>query len=644
MGMTTEQRDSLWIEDNEPFRGHRVILARPGTGKTTTVSEYCIDLADSWQDRYAPWQGMAVISYTNVAKRELEAKIRDRGRARFLLSQPHFVGTIDSFLDQYIFLPFGSKEMSYGNGRPKLVGAPYSTWIASKPLRDGAPKSSFSPSSFEYYAFDLDGHVVRTRSRVPLNAQGYASVRAPNVDSGNASRIEAMKKYVWEHGYATQGDANYIAVQTLRASADLSRALISRFPVLVIDEAQDMTAMQHAFIDHLKSLGLEHLVLVGDECQAIYEWNTAKPKLLVDKVKDPEAGWSSKTIAQTFRCGPAICRALSRMAHSGLQLQPATQGKNQYYDEPIRVVGYDPADPGQQVKAAIDGLADVLAGKVSHASGKGETLTMAVITRARSDLARLRAFYAGGLAADSDVPHWGYRLTKDYLRILYHLLADDDYSAFGAYETLLLNAGGYKSKSAMRRALMLDWKLSQQSQAVYRLTMFDDLRKIKALLPAQNTLTISESELLCAAQLRGITEARMGYIERDCRSFKSSKKAQDCSLETLFGASGDHLFVRHPKRSNVQLCFSTVHGVKGETYDGVIYYLAEKIYPSCGCQPGKQKWSEILQHSLVDCEAKRITYVALSRAAQLLWVAAPQDNLQLWSELLEEPSRGGKLF
>ncbi|MCA1606556.1 MAG: hypothetical protein LC775_14060, partial [Acidobacteria bacterium] len=70
--------------------------------------------------------GMAVLSYTNVAKDELEAKICQRSVASGLLSTPHFVGTIDSFINQYVFLPFGSRRMGYTGGRPRLVGEP--TW------------------------------------------------------------------------------------------------------------------------------------------------------------------------------------------------------------------------------------------------------------------------------------------------------------------------------------------------------------------------------------------------------------------------------------------------------------------------------------------------------------------------------------
>ena len=88
-----------------------------------------------------------------------------------------------------------------------------------------------------------------------------------------------MKRHVWQHGLATQSDANYLTYKTVARSAILAQSVARRFPVLVIDEAQDLTAVQHALLTLLMAAGQRQVVLVGDEYQAIYEWNTARPQL-----------------------------------------------------------------------------------------------------------------------------------------------------------------------------------------------------------------------------------------------------------------------------------------------------------------------------------------------------------------------------
>jgi superfamily I DNA/RNA helicase len=129
MPLNSEQRAALWDFEGQPKSGHRILSARPGTGKTTTLTNYCIDLAAGWSRRHQPWQGIALLSYTNVAKDELQDKIRKLGKAATLLQNPHFVGTVDAFINQHIFLPHATKPMAFtGGDRPTLVGEPYQQW------------------------------------------------------------------------------------------------------------------------------------------------------------------------------------------------------------------------------------------------------------------------------------------------------------------------------------------------------------------------------------------------------------------------------------------------------------------------------------------------------------------------------------
>jgi len=49
---------------------------------------------------------------------------------------------------------------------------------------------------------------------------------------------------------------------------------------------------------------------------------------------------------------------------------------------------------------------------------------------------------------------------------------------------------------------------------------------------------------------------------------------------------------------------------------------------------GEEKLVGHTQHDLIACENKRIAYVAISRAAQLLKITAPQTSAQPWRDLL----------
>jgi hypothetical protein len=123
-------------------------------------------------------------------------------------------------------------------------------------------------------------------------------------------------------------------------------------------------------------------------------------------------------------------------------------------------------------------------------------------------------------------------------------------------------------------------------------------------------------------------------IKSDCASFcQPVKRQQDRGICALLTARDERTFFQHLDFADVRVIFSTVHGVKGETYDGVLFFTKAMTSP-CGCNPAKKKWTDILQHNLIVCENKRIAYVALSRAAQVLRIMAPASSKDTWEALL----------
>jgi superfamily I DNA/RNA helicase len=575
---------------------------------------------------------MAVVSYTNVAKDELEEKIRRLGKANFLLSAPHFVGTIDAFLNQYLFLPFGAAHMGYVGGRPKLVGEPYGQWRTPKAIADNNPKGASSTLFFDCYSVGLTG-AFRV-DKTPRKSGAYLKP-AEEVKPTNASKILKMKQYLWSLGFALQSDANYISYATLTSSEYLTQSFVRRFPVIVVDEAQDMTEVQHAILDHLRNFGQQHIVLIGDEYQAIYEWNTAKPKLFLDKRADPD--WNSTSVDETFRCSAAICSFLTNMAADGSALRPAKGGKNENYEEPVQIRPYGTEHEREDVQLAIDELAKSLSDKDPHDGNIEGVKTIAVLARSREGASSLQAQFSGARTMPGAQPVWDDRLTKDYLRVIYHLLNRDLYAAAGAYETILLNGSEYASKTEMRAELQREWANAKSFNPLgYRVSLFEDLSRIRAVLPTSGNAAISDCAAYCDVDLNALSRATLAAIKKDCRGFSAAaKRNQDRSLFSLFVGKDERMVYDHPMVDNVRIVFSTVHGVKGETYDGVIFHTKETT-GNCTCSSRTNKWAKVLQHSLVECETKRIAYVALSRAAQMLFVLAPVSSVDAWRVLAQE--------
>ena len=73
-----------------------------GSGKTTLLVTKLDILARKWTSRS---QGICVLSHTNVAKDEIQKRLGGSVSGIKLLSHPHFIGTIQEFVNRFLALP-----------------------------------------------------------------------------------------------------------------------------------------------------------------------------------------------------------------------------------------------------------------------------------------------------------------------------------------------------------------------------------------------------------------------------------------------------------------------------------------------------------------------------------------------------------
>ena len=119
MEFTDKQNEIL----DKSKHGLFVVKAAPGSGKTYTITKKAMDIIEAWDYQ----GGLALLSFTNIAVDEMKKtfKLFDPS---FEIQYPHFIGTLDSFINNYIFLPFGHLEMKC-KCRPKLIGKPYNKFV-----------------------------------------------------------------------------------------------------------------------------------------------------------------------------------------------------------------------------------------------------------------------------------------------------------------------------------------------------------------------------------------------------------------------------------------------------------------------------------------------------------------------------------
>ena len=113
MRLTDEQEIFLGSE------GRIVLSACPGSGKTYIVAKKVLNYLQTWQ---CPYRGIAALSFTNVAKNEILKTISEGLRQKGLdFRFPHYIGTLDSFINNYIFLRFGYLMNKANPIRPRTL-------------------------------------------------------------------------------------------------------------------------------------------------------------------------------------------------------------------------------------------------------------------------------------------------------------------------------------------------------------------------------------------------------------------------------------------------------------------------------------------------------------------------------------------
>lgn len=645
MALTSEQKE-IWNSDETPKLGLHIVSARAGTGKTTLLTQYCFDVSNEWSRLgFQEWQGLAILSYTNVAKSELEQKMKGEGRGFALLESPNTIQTLDSFVNDRVFLPYGNSAMNSPISRPLLIGEPMRPLKlinSTKAYYNKAARSyQIVANTFDkkYYFdkcnFDIRGGIMPPTIPVKKDARGTSYVQIGIPDVGAPVRlnwISAKDKYLplaqsivdfkkekHVEGFASQSDANYFALLTLKGSQRLTRSIIHRFPVVIIDEAQDMTEVQHAMIDHLIENGLKNVIMVGDDHQAIYEWNTARPELFTSKYNSSNTLWDAHEVTKTFRNSQSICHMLNSL--DGVTgIQPANTAKSitRNYSDPVYIIDWMfSSRDAATFKAILNDCAKTISGK-KYAHNDHEK-NLAIIMRSSKDVEILREMFVDSASTNEQEPlQFKSHESKDMLRLLYSFKHGAKGEVIKRYEKLLMTLYEQEALTDLRQLIVSKINIEYDDEYFsYRKALYEDTAKLNEHFKTSGeklsaTAAIDHLNLICmptSDKLQGIINDYFDTM---------------LTLDEIFMDKTSRLPEYHPDYPDVKLVFSTAHGVKGETYDGVLL-IQKHTGNSCNCEPSQKQPIEIADHPL-DCEEKRIQYVAMSRAAQTLWLAVDPNS------------------
>lgn len=558
-------------------RGHTILTACPGSGKTTSIVKKLRVVSQYCAERYGKHTGFACLSFTNKACAELKQKYREMHDEK--LTFPNEVLTIDSFIMQYVVLPFWylcdacKKKPIVVNEEDILDHIYYNNvQIAGKWLR--YPVMELRQYSKIMYS--------KKPSIVSIDKAAFKWNHKVVTNANEKSYCRAAILYRLSKGYVTSSDALWMACYILKHHQEVSRALISRFPYIIVDEAQDNSELHFEFFNLLKSAGLQNLEYVGDVCQSIYGFNNARPELL--QAMMAEQGWNVLPMSECRRSNQRIIDLYSKLKSSDVP----TITSHGVIDKgiPIVVYKYDEGNVRDIIRDFYQVCDDnELSKRIILARGVNKCKTLAGVK-------------------DVDFKYWKSDLPYLLIDAVFALEASDMDYAFRKIRLVLSRLIAKDSPDAKRQFIHeiehnKDWNAK----------IFRFLKQIPSF-----SLSFKEwSEQTCVLlhDFWELDEQPM-FVPYQRQVGYKMKEMENVPVER-FHQSRD-------EGSDYHKSIDTIHAVKGATLDAVLLFLSAN---SKGQGISLNDFPRISVRYMT--ESQRMIYVACSRAVNFLALAVPKS-------------------
>ena len=269
--------------------GHCVLLAGPGSGKTKTLT---VKLARMLSEDVEEPRGIACITYNNECARELENRLEALGIAP---SKRVFIGTVHSFSLTQILLPYA---------KVASIDLPDEFTVANRQqtqacLAAAHAKIIGGPEDPQKWVMRLGRHRRRFLNR--------AQPEWKTLDPQLTRLVEVYEAELRARGLIDFDDMPLLAVRALANNKWLQRAMVAKFPILAVDEYQDLGLALHGMVMGLCFSAGMRLFAVGDVDQSIYGFTGAEPELL--RRLSQRDGVETVQLGLNYRCGSRIVSA-----------------------------------------------------------------------------------------------------------------------------------------------------------------------------------------------------------------------------------------------------------------------------------------------------------------------------------------------
>lgn len=558
--------------------GNCCVLAGPGSGKTKTlVTKLARVMAEDVQSP----RGVACITFSNEAARELSRRLRQLGLEQ---SPRLFVGTVHSFCLLHLLLPFA-----------QLAGLelPYPLKVATESEAESiyrAVAENLRGIGQPVRKMDVDRH-----RRVNLDRDSKAWTSHEEI----TGLAEAYEQELRKQGLIDFEDIVHYGQRLVNEHDWVLKLIRAKFPVLAVDEYQDLGAALDRIVRRLTFDAGVRLIAVGDADQSVYGFTGANSELLEELSKENDI--ETIRLKINYRSGTGIIEVAQRAL-----------GKDR---------GYESSEPERQVSVQ------------AHKCDKGlqHQAEYAVQTLVPAALAAKEGRQLGDIAVLYRNRNVGDAAAIEAVKAKYQFVRIDNAAPYRKVpltswveDCAIWCAGGWKVSSPPLHDLQGRWisfhgglSDTQARDEAARLTRF--------LWNHRDNGTALDFVASLRAKILDVLIAARPELADQTAHVEGMHKALD-KLGVLVGTTKAQLGRRDgaPKQLNLL----TLHSAKGTEYDVVIILgLDQGEFPS-------PNWADNTPERMD--EARRLFYVGITRArdkVHLMYSGFRQDRFgRTWRE------------
>lgn len=272
------------------FQGAALILAGPGSGKTTVITERTRRLIE--EHGISP-SHILVITFTKAAALQMQRRFEDRMGETLPVTFGTFHGVFFRIL-----------KYAYQYKADNILGETQKYEILKEMVDklqvDVEDERDFI-ENIEAEISTVKGEMMEVQHYYPKNCAKEVFIQ---IFHGYENRLRQKNKIDFD-------DMLLMCYELLTARKDILSAWQRKYQYILIDEFQDISKVQYEVIK-LLAAPENHLFIVGDDDQSIYGFRGAKPEIMLNFQKDfPQA--QKIYLNVNYRCTPDIVDYAKRL-------------------------------------------------------------------------------------------------------------------------------------------------------------------------------------------------------------------------------------------------------------------------------------------------------------------------------------------